>query len=185
MPIVTAADRVDGCSTEMVGVEVKRIRGGLLVGSLSLVVIMTSCAKSATTIDVGAPIAVTSSEVRIAGSDSWAREGDRLVADKFAALERSDQPAVNSRPYAYQSRATDVTGPGSYDLEFGPVSESFRYPGPDTGGSLNVPSDVSFTYHWTGVTLSVRGGQRFVVASLVIDKDGFREPYPGFSVWLY
>ena len=58
----------------------------------------------------------------------WSLEGQKIIHDKEQANlhpQPSGQVSGNAGLYAYASRPVDVSGPGTYRFDFGPVSSDF------------------------------------------------------------
>lgn len=118
---------------------------------------------------------------KVAQSQEWASQGDRLRADK--SLRRGTDPsfasAANSSDFAYQSMPVDVTANGTYWLRFGPMGPA----APPDAYAVDLPSDISFRIEIVSQKVQGTGSAQYLlVQARVVDMTA---PYPAFSMWIY
>jgi hypothetical protein len=107
----------------------------------------------------------------ISSSAQWAAEGAQLVRD-------------TGRNWAYESEPVDITGNGTYFLDFGPVPPSFNYPSNPTGISFDWPSDSHFSEVPTTRPRTVTlGGKRYLQIGFSVFQ--LSSPYRGYRAWIY
>lgn len=110
-------------------------------------------------------------------SASWAGEGARLIAVK-AVKAPAGSGIANAGPWAYQSAPIDVTGNGTYVLDF-TVPARFQ-PG---GMAYNFPPGMDFEAQPTGPqTSTLIGTTKTLHVPVAIT--GFRQPCTAFSIWI-
>lgn len=115
---------------------------------------------------------------RFTSTPEWLAHGDSLREGK-RGLEKGPYQVVNAGDFAHLSEALDITGPGTYELVFSGLDPAVL--SSEVYGFLFVaPPDTSFAYS-TGVMTKV--DETTLTVALSVPDEGFKTPYPGFSVW--
>ena len=124
-----------------------------------------------------------------ASKAEWAEEGQRLRAFKNSKNEeaRTSGRALpsNAADFAYQSEPVDITTPGKYELNFGPVDDWFDFPKSPDGVSWNLPPDYieHFEATWLGGRTVTVEGHRMFQSTLVVTN--VKSRYLGLTAWVY
>ena len=157
------------------------ISRGLL---LSLVLTSVACGRPAST-------AQTAATPPCVSAASWSNRGAELrdsKRDMNADHSATDFPGgvpENSGDWAYRSLPVDISGPGIYKFDFGPLGPDFDWP--------NRPSGVAFDFNPPGFRGTIRpaggagiitlnGGRYFEVSFKV---DNIASPCAGLTLWAY
>jgi len=121
----------------------------------------------------------------IAASSSWAAEGSRLKqfkSDRNSQAGTSSLPG-NSGPWAYESKPVDITGPGNYVFDFGPIDPQYES-AVTSVASFDWPSDMQFRLSPLSAPeiKQINGGSYFEVTFGVTQ---FISAYPSMTGWIY
>lgn len=133
-----------------------------------------------------------SPSIRVADTPEWQQEGARLRQFKKAQNAQGGSPVgcfgaampCNAGDFAYQSLPIDISGPGLYRFQFGPLGTGFDFPTSPRGVSWIFPGDATFVILPAGTdpTVMTIGGQRFLEMTFSVTE--FRGSYPRFSGWI-
>ncbi len=152
-----------------------------------LVLAVSGCARSSDSgIETTAP--AQASAAKAAASPQWAREGERLrqyKADKNQENAGKRRLPGNADDFAYQSQPIDIVKEGQYVLLV-KVPADFDFPRSPTVIAVNYPDDSleHFALNASG-PIAVRGEGEGRIVELPVSVSELRQPYPGYSVWIY
>lgn len=153
-----------------------------VVALISSVVVLglclTACADQSS--QAGGTAPSSSSPSRIASSEEWAQEGQRLLAVK---AKTADDPGVlNGGPWAYESQPVDLVGDGVYTLVFN-VDASFSL-APPTAIGFDFPPDTGFQVSGSAPYTLTRNADGTQTLTTPIVVSGDAAPYLGFRAWI-
>ena len=125
-----------------------------------------------------------------AQTPAWAAEGQGLSQSKqeYAASDPSGfagSANAGDNYFAYQSLPVDITGNGTYQLDFGPLDSGFNFPQSPSGYNTEWPPDcyTMFRVANTGIPSIVTiDGQQYLQTPIVISN--FSAPYLQFTAWI-
>ena len=119
----------------------------------------------------------------VASSAQWAAQGTQLKQFALAGTDDTYNKTYKNGDWAYRSLSTNITGDGTYVLDFGPVDPSFDYPLHPTGISYDWPPDTDFSVTLNSVTDATIAGKKYFQADITVSH--FFSSYPGFNAWIY
>lgn len=124
-------------------------------------------------------------------SPQWAAEGVRLTEAKQqgAASDPSDfsgSTNAGDNYFAYQSLPVDITGDGTYLLDFGPLDSGFNYPQSPSGYNTEWPPDSFKMFQISPIgtpTIITINGQPYLQTQVKVSN--FSATYPQFTAWIF
>lgn len=152
-----------------------------------VVLALSGCARSSDS-GIEATTPAQAGAAKAAASPQWAREGERLrqyKADKNQENAGKRRLPGNADDFAYQSQPIDIVKEGQYVLLVR-VPADFDFPRTPSVIAVNYPDDSQehFALNASG-PIAVRGEGEGRVVELPVRVAELRQPYPGYSVWIY
>lgn len=125
---------------------------------------------------------------RVANSDEWQDAADTFEDQKTELeAELTDEGLatpgdvfVNSPDANYLSEPIDITSPGEYTMVFNDIDPAHV----DLGFTTLFPDDLTFRLQPGLMRMPEELGANRIEFDLIVEEEGFLEPYLGFSIWL-